>query len=118
MIRNLSIHRTNYGDVVNVGSRSGENLTHLDTRLTVAAKLKRGRKCEKCGDTGYKGRLGVFEVFRVTEPISKLILERAPASELEKAAISQGMVLMQQDGYLKVLDGVTTLEEVMRVAHT
>lgn len=81
-------------------------------------QLYHGRKCDKCGDTGYRGRLGIFEVFRVTEKISKLILERAPASDLEKAAVSDGMILMQQDGYLKVLEGITTLEEVMRVAHT
>jgi type IV pilus assembly protein PilB len=81
-------------------------------------QLYRGHKCEKCGDSGYKGRMGIFEVFRVSEKIAKLILERAPASDLEKAAVEDGMVLMQQDGYLKVLDGITTLEEVMRVAHT
>lgn len=81
-------------------------------------KLHRGRKCDKCGDTGYKGRLGIFEVFRVTEKIAKLILERATAADLEKTAVEEGMLLMQQDGYLKVLDGITTLEEVMRVAHT
>lgn len=81
-------------------------------------KLYRGRKCEKCGDSGYLGRVGVFEVLKVTEKIAKLILERAPASEIEKAAVADGMLLMQQDGYLKALEGITTLEEVMRVAHT
>lgn len=81
-------------------------------------KLHRGRKCEKCGDSGYSGRVGVFEVVKVTEKVAKLILERAPASSIEKAAVEDGMLLMQQDGYLKALEGVTTLEEVMRVAHT
>ena len=81
-------------------------------------KLYRGRKCEKCADSGYKGRLGIFEVLKVSEKVAKLILERKPASDIEKAAATDGMLLMQQDGYLKVLDGITTLEEVMRVAHT
>ncbi len=80
--------------------------------------LSRGRKCDKCGDTGYKGRIGVFEVLKVTEKIGKLILERAPAIQIEQAAVGDGMVLMEQDGYLKALEGVTTLEEVMRVART
>lgn len=81
-------------------------------------KLHRGRKCEKCGDTGYLGRFGIFEVLKVTDKVAKLILSRAPASEIEKAAVEDGMLLMQQDGYVKVMDGSTTLEEVMRVAHT
>lgn len=91
---------------------------HLAKNSGQALQLHRGRKCEKCGDTGYKGRLGVFEVLKVTERVAKLILERAPASEIEKAAVVDGMLLMQQDGYLKVMEGITTLEEVMRVAHT
>ena len=80
--------------------------------------LSRGRKCEACGETGYKGRIGIFEVLKVTEKIGKLILERAPAIQIEQAAVQDGMVLMEQDGYLKALEGVTTLEEVMRVART
>ncbi len=80
--------------------------------------LSRGRKCEKCGDTGYKGRIGVFEVLKVTEKIGKLILERSPAIKIEQAAVADGMVLMEQDGYLKALEGLTTLEEVIRVAKT
>lgn len=80
--------------------------------------LSRGRKCEKCGDTGYKGRLGIFEVLKITEKIGKLILERAPAIQIEQAAVADGMVLMEQDGYLKALEGLTTLEEVIRVAKT
>lgn len=88
---------------------------------TLAGKpvtLSRGRKCEKCGDTGYRGRIGIFEVLKINEKIGKLILERAPAIQIEQAAITDGMVLMEQDGYLKALEGVTTLEEVMRVAKT
>lgn len=81
-------------------------------------KLHRGRKCDKCGDTGYMGRVGIFEVLKVSDKVAKLILSRAPASEIERAAVEDGMLLMQQDGYVKVMDGTTTLEEVMRVAHT
>jgi type IV pilus assembly protein PilB len=64
----------------------------------------------------YKGRIAIFEVMNVSEKISKLILERKPSSEMEKLAQDDGMLLMKQDGYLKALDGITTIEEVLRVA--
>jgi len=80
--------------------------------------LYRGRRCEECGDSGYKGRIGIFEVLMVTEKIGKLILEHSPASAIAQAAVSDGMLLMEQDGYLKALEGVTTLEEVKRVSKT
>ncbi|HPR14152.1 MAG TPA: type II secretion system protein GspE, partial [Candidatus Woesebacteria bacterium] len=57
-----------------------------------------------------------FEVMPVSPEISSLILNRKPASEIERVAIQQGMTLMKQDGYLKVLDGITTVEEILRVA--
>lgn len=64
----------------------------------------------------YKGRIAIFEVMKITEEIGKLILERKPASEMEKLALKDGMLLMKQDGYLKALAGITTIEEVLRVA--
>jgi type IV pilus assembly protein PilB len=72
--------------------------------------------CETCGGSGYHGRIGVFEVFAVSDHISKLILSRSPMKEIETQAISEGMITMKQDGYLKALEAVTTLEEVLRVA--
>lgn len=65
---------------------------------------------------GYKGRMGLYEVFEITEEIQSLILKRATSSEIQKMAQEQGMVSMRQDGYLKALDGRTTLAEVNRVA--
>lgn len=65
---------------------------------------------------GYKGRLGVYEVFNITSEIQSLILKRAPSTEIQKMAIQQGMVTMREDGYLKALAGSTTLTEVNRVA--
>ncbi len=64
----------------------------------------------------YKGRMGIFEVMRITEEISKMIMERKSAADIEKVAIRDGMLLMKQDGYLKALEGITTIEEVLRVA--
>jgi type IV pilus assembly protein PilB len=65
---------------------------------------------------GYRGRMGLYEVFEVTEAIQALTMKRATASEIEKMAVHEGMIDMRRDGYLKALDGRTTLEEVNRVA--
>lgn len=81
-------------------------------------KLYRGRQCVECNDTGYFGRIAIFEVLPVTEKIGRLILERQPAIALEKQAVADGMVLMKQDGFMKALAGITTVEEVLRVAQT
>jgi type II secretory ATPase GspE/PulE/Tfp pilus assembly ATPase PilB-like protein len=79
-------------------------------------KPTRGRGCPECNNTGYLGRVGIFEVIPVSEKIGRLILEHTPAGEIEKQAVSEGMVAMKQDGYLKALQGETTIEEVLRVA--
>jgi type IV pilus assembly protein PilB len=65
---------------------------------------------------GYKGRMGLYEVFEVTEAIQELILKRSTSSEIQNAAQEQGMVTMHQDGYFKALTGLTTISEVNRVA--
>ena len=67
---------------------------------------------------GYKGRMGLYEVFDINEDIQNLILKRATSAEIQKMAVSKGMVTMRQDGYLKALAGQTTLAEVNRVAGT
>jgi type IV pilus assembly protein PilB len=65
---------------------------------------------------GLKGRMGLYEVFEITDKIQELILKRSTSSEIQKAAQSQGMVTMREDGYLKALAGMTTISEVNRVA--
>ncbi|HUY53238.1 MAG TPA: ATPase, T2SS/T4P/T4SS family, partial [Candidatus Dormibacteraeota bacterium] len=67
---------------------------------------------------GYRGRLGLFEVFEVTQEIQDLIMKRVTSEEIQKVAISQGMIELRQDGYLRALAGQTTLQEVDRVAAT
>ncbi|MFH1565782.1 MAG: GspE/PulE family protein [bacterium] len=78
--------------------------------------LYRGKGCEKCGEQGYLGRAGIFEVMPLSPKIAKLILERMPESEIEKIAVEEGMLTLLQDGYLKALEGLTTIEEALRVA--
>lgn len=65
---------------------------------------------------GYLGRAGIYEVMDVSENIKDMIIKRAPAHELQKVAVAEGMITMRQDGYLKALSGLTTIEEVNRVA--
>jgi len=78
--------------------------------------LYRGKGCEHCGGTGYSGRIGIFEVLDVTERISRMIMENVTDNDIRKAAVEQGMITMIQDGYLKALEGITTIEEVLRVS--
>ncbi|KKQ93258.1 MAG: General secretory pathway protein E [Candidatus Woesebacteria bacterium GW2011_GWB1_39_10b] len=80
------------------------------------ANIYKGKGDPECGGSGYFGRVAIFEVLPVTEKISRLILERASSAEIEKEAKSEEMITMKQDGYLKVLEGITTVEEVLRVA--
>ena len=79
-------------------------------------KLYKGKGDTDCGNTGYYGRIGIFEVLPVTEKIGRLILERASAPAVQKQAVAEGMVSLKQDGYLKVVEGVSSMEEVLRVA--
>jgi type IV pilus assembly protein PilB len=71
--------------------------------------------CRSCSQTGYRGRLAVNEVMPVTEEIERLAVQHAPASEIKKVAIAEGMVTLRHDGLRKTADGMTSLEEVLRV---
>ena len=79
-----------------------------------AAKPQKGRGCASCGNRGYRGRVGLYEVMEITEPVRELILVGASAVELKRKAVEQGMITLRRSGLMKVVSGVTTLEEVMR----
>jgi len=78
--------------------------------------LYRGKGCEVCGSSGYKGRTGIYEVMEITETIVELMLANKSSGEIERKGIEEGMVTLMQDGVLKALEGLTTIEEVLRVA--
>lgn len=80
-----------------------------------AEKLYKVKGCKVCDNLGYKGRVGVYEMFEVDKKIEEAIGYRVSNLEIEKAAIEQGMMTMEQDGLLKAVEGVTTVEEVGRV---
>lgn len=84
---------------------------HVDGKLV----LFRGRGCDKCGKSGYHGRVGIFEVMSASDMITRLVIEHSPESKIAEQAIKEGMITLLQDGYLKVLQGITTIEDVMRV---
>lgn len=78
-------------------------------------KFFKGEGCDKCRKEGYKGRIGVFEVLEVSDKIAKLINNRAIISEIEAEGVKEGMTTMIEDGFIKAAQGITTIEEVMRV---
>jgi type IV pilus assembly protein PilB len=79
-----------------------------------AASFKEGKGCVDCNNTGYRGRLGVYEVMPVTPKVRDLILDRAPTSQIKKVAVAEGMLTLRADGLVKLKNGVTTAEEVLK----
>ena len=96
---------------------ASEDLGYKDLPLATqkAYTLSKGKE-NPLYPGGYKGRLGLYEVFNVTDSIRDLIVRRATSSEIQKQAVAEGMIPMRQDGYLKALAGLTTIQEVDRVA--
>ncbi|MGI6656052.1 MAG: GspE/PulE family protein [Desulfobulbus sp.] len=78
-------------------------------------ELTRGKGCLQCRNTGYLGRMGIFEVFPLSEQLKKLIAARANGSELRQVAVREGMTTLREDAWRKVLAGETTVEEALRV---
>ncbi|MFA4873036.1 MAG: ATPase, T2SS/T4P/T4SS family [Patescibacteria group bacterium] len=76
----------------------------------------KGKGCKQCNQEGYKGRIGIYEVLSITPAITELILKRASAEEINACAKKEGMYTMFQDGFIKAKQGITTIEELLRVA--
>jgi len=83
--------------------------------LDASLKILGPSGCDECNNLGYKGRIGVYEVFEVTRDMERLILENPSVSAIRDQAVKQGMVTMLQDGYLKLIGGITSIEEIRRV---
>jgi len=79
--------------------------------------LYKGKGCPKCNNSGYRGRVGIFECMMVTPKIGQLIMQERSADEVEKQAVEEGMISMKQDGYMKALEGITTIGEILRVVN-
>jgi len=77
--------------------------------------LYRGRGCEDCLDTGFKGRVGIYELLIIDRAVQDLIIKKAQSADIEHYAIEKGMTTLYADGMRKVSEGVTTVEEVLRI---
>ena len=84
-------------------------------KIAPGLKVPQSKGCKNCNYTGYQGRTGVFEAFLVDEEMEKFILQNPSIAALRKEAAKRGMITMQQDGLIKVLNGITTVEEVERI---
>ncbi|MBU1038652.1 GspE/PulE family protein [Patescibacteria group bacterium] len=91
-------------NVIKTTGKTLENLT-----------FKKGAGCKQCNNQGYRGRLGIYELFEITASVAQLILNRASANELKKEAQKQNMLTMLEDGFIKAVQGITSIEEVLRV---
>src|SRR3954463_7499273 len=95
-----------------------EYLHELGVTFPPDFKFYRGTGCDHCRQTGYQGRVAIYEICVVTEPLRRLILQKRDGSELKQCAIAQGMETLRHDGWRRVGQGITTIEEVVRVTQT
>ncbi len=90
--------------------------TEKKNKLMLFKGGSKGVECKTCAGSGYSGRTGIFEALLMSDTIARLILERRPTPEIETQAVKEGMITLVQDGFMKVLEGGTSMEEVLRVA--
>ncbi len=86
----------------------------LSRRDIGAKEFHYGKGCDACNHTGYKGRVGIYELMKINDPVRELINERAPTVTLKQKAIELGMVTLRQDGLRSIFAGDTTIEEVLK----
>jgi general secretion pathway protein E len=94
---------------------SPADLQALGVKVEGGTTLFRGRGCPECRGTGYRGRTGIYELFEITEEVRSLTLRRVSTREIRRYAIENGMVTLRLDGWAKAQEGVTTVDEVLRV---
>jgi type II secretory ATPase GspE/PulE/Tfp pilus assembly ATPase PilB-like protein len=94
---------------------SPADLQALGVKVEGGTTLFRGRGCAECRGTGYRGRTGIYELFEITEEVRSLTLRRVSTREIRRYAIENGMVTLRLDGWAKAQEGVTTVDEVLRV---
>lgn len=107
------LDKLNGFDLIVNNGQQGQQQIHFDQatqNVTLYNPLK-----TPGNDTGYAGRTGIFEVMRMSDTISKMVMEKASTRELHQKAVEEGMITMAQDGFMKALEGITTVEEVLRV---
>ena len=105
------------GGIGKGSSKSKNSTSELSTNESKITKLWKAHKggCDACNHTGYKGRVGIYEVLGNSEGIQQLIVSNATSEDIQKKAIEEGMITMQLDGFIKALRGQTSVEEILRV---
>ena len=116
MVRKIAI----YGKGGIGKSNSGKAKVNTSTISTTASKINKIYRahpdgCDNCNRTGYRGRMGIYEVLANSADVQKLIVSNATSDVIQEQAVSEGMVTMQMDGFIKALRGQTTIEEILRV---
>ena len=104
-------------EILSVLESIGYDLTIENIKKIKDSKFYKGNGCEICNGTGYYGRLGIFEVLNISDKIRDAIMKRANSDVIKSIAIKEGMTTMVQDGFSKVLKGLTTIEDLLRVIH-
>ena len=94
---------------------SAADFDALGVRPEPGAQLWRGKGCDECRGTGYRGRSGIYELFPITEDARSLILKRASGRDIRRYAIEAGMATLRMDGWARAREGLTTVEEILRV---
>jgi general secretion pathway protein E/type IV pilus assembly protein PilB len=84
----------------------------------LGTRFRRGAGCDQCRQTGYQGRAAIYEICLITEPMRKLVMKKRDGGELKQCAVAEGMETLRQDGWRRVSQGRTTIEEVVRVTQT
>jgi general secretion pathway protein E/type IV pilus assembly protein PilB len=95
-------------------SESEFRTLNVEPGSTAGATFLKGKGCSDCNQTGYRGRMGIFEIFVIDDEVRKLIYEKVSASVLRQRAREMGMRTLREDGVRKVLAGITTADEVIR----
>jgi len=83
--------------------------------LTSGLKIAKQKGCPACDNTGYNGRIGIYELFQIDDEMENFLVKSPSIADLNKKAIEKGMITIKQDGFIKIVEGVTTIEEVIRV---
>ncbi len=105
-----------YFDIAQITKMLAREKIIIENEKLESLLFYRGKGCKKCGDTGYKGRIGIYEILEINAELRELINKRSTMKELLKAADAIGMLKLMEDGFIKAKNGITTIEEIIRVS--
>lgn len=113
IVKEIHSELDNLGEII-IRDQENNELGKFNQNTTDVT-LYKAVGCPKCGDSGFVSRTGIFEALKMSESIGQAVIKKATISEVQDLAVKEGMIRMVQDGYIKALEGITTIEEVIRV---